>query len=63
MAKNPRSSTWFTDIDEYVDRGEQCVLWGVPTQLMTREELLAFIGFLDELLEISMKGNCSNVKH
>lgn len=63
MAKDPRSRTWFRDIDDYIDRGETCVLWGVPTQLMSRDELLAFIGFLDEQIELMQNGQSPNVKH
>ena len=33
----------------YRERGEMCELWGRKTTDMTREELLEFIGFLDEL--------------
>ena len=32
----------------YVDRAKECVLWGKSTKDMTRSELLAFIGVLDE---------------
>ena len=31
-----------------VDRAKECVLWGKSTKDMTRSELLAFIGVLDE---------------
>ena len=34
------------------ERGEACELWGRLAKDMTREELLVFVGFLDELLEV-----------
>lgn len=36
------------DILKYFNNGEKCILWGVPVSDMGREELISFIGFLDE---------------
>lgn len=37
------------DIKNYTERGLKCELWGVLVSDMNRDELLGFIGFLDEL--------------
>ena len=39
-----------TDTLRYSEIGKKCVLWDQSTKDMDREELLAFIGFLDEQL-------------
>lgn len=37
------------DIKPYVERGLRCSMWGRDARDMDKEELVAFIGFLDEL--------------
>jgi len=43
------------DILAYTDRGSKCALWGISADKMSIQELLGFIGFLDELIEIERK--------
>ena len=38
------------EIQDYAKRGLECSMWGRATKDMDREELLAFIGFLDEFI-------------
>lgn len=33
------------------ERGLRCVLWGRKAEDMTRDELVTFVGYLDEMLE------------
>jgi hypothetical protein len=47
------------DIASLVVRGQQCVLWGREVPSMTRQELIAFVGFLDESLEAVRAGRLS----
>ena len=44
------------DVKKYIARGSLCELWGRPVANMTREQLIGFIGFLDELVELERKG-------
>jgi len=62
MGKPHKNSDFERDIEMYIERGEECVLWGVPVALMTRDELIGFIGFLDMTLETVMVG-VPDVKH
>ena len=39
---------WREDIKEYTKRGLKCSMWKHDAKDMDRDELLAFIGFLDE---------------
>jgi hypothetical protein len=43
---------WRKDAKKYVARGMGCVLWGRSVTTMSRDDLIAFIGFLDELATI-----------
>lgn len=38
-------------LQEYLKRGEQCILYGKQAADMDRDELLAFIGVIDEYIE------------
>ena len=40
---------YMADLKKYADRGAQCELWGHSAKYMSQYELLAFVGFLDEL--------------
>jgi len=44
------------------ERGKQCSLWDVDAVDMTREQLLVFIGFLDELVEMERAGTAPKGK-
>lgn len=46
---------WQRDAHRYLERGLKCVLWGRKTQEMSREDLISFIGFLDELSTLRYK--------
>lgn len=36
------------DIRKYIKNGKKCFMWGVSVKNMTRDELIGFIGYLDE---------------
>ena len=50
MTANEKS-LWSKDIAPYTQRGELCELWGKPAAVMTKKELLGFVGFLDSVIE------------
>ncbi|HEX19661.1 MAG TPA: hypothetical protein ENG78_02410 [Acidiferrobacteraceae bacterium] len=56
MKDRPGKKTWNEDCAPYVERGSKCTLWDVDVPDMDREELIAFIGFLDELVDDERKG-------
>ena len=37
------------DLPKYIAEGNQCILWGMKVPDMEREDLIAFIGFLDRI--------------
>ncbi len=45
-----------TSMGEYIKRGERCMLWGVGTTTMTRDQLICCIGVLDtEIAKLKKK--------
>jgi len=44
------------DLIPFIAMGKKCSLWGVKTLDMSREQLLGFVGFLDELCTNEMRG-------
>jgi hypothetical protein len=42
------------DTQEFMERGLKCSLWGRDAKDMSRDELLAFIGFLADHVEYLM---------
>ena len=42
--------TYKRDIEPLISKGMKCELWGKPVMQMSRDELIGFIGFLDEFV-------------
>lgn len=57
-APEHRSDGWEDDIKRYIPRGMKCSLWGHDTKDMTRDELIGFVGFLDELATQRARPEC-----
>lgn len=51
---------WRRDAAPYVARGLKCELWGRKVADMNRDDLIAFIGFLDELATVRFRNQPSN---
>lgn len=47
---------WRRDAAQYVERGNKCELWGYKVPDMSRDDLVAFIGFLDEHVTLRFSG-------
>lgn len=53
---NERLVRWRRDAHPYIERGEKCELWGHKVADMSKEDLISFIGFLDELATLRANG-------
>lgn len=50
------ASRYAQAIAPYTVQGRKCELWGKPARIMSKKELLGFVGFLDEMVTLTREG-------